>query len=238
MRSRNVAGVAHLQYNGVVTGWSWRFRMISRLSALFLLAALLAVPGSAKDKKKSSLPEYVLRATTVRVVVDPDAGEPVDHPMANAIARDNVEKALMEWGRLQLVMDGQESDLVISVRTGSGKMMQPSIKGGPIDNRPGVAQPTDTGVRIGAQQGHPPLNDPGMGPPNDPTQSGPHIGNGIGPSEDMFEVYRGGGESPLDAPAVWRYTAKDCLRAPEVSAVEEFRKAIAAAEKPQPAKKP
>ncbi len=59
--------------------------------------------------KKSSLPEYVLRATTVRVVVDPDAGEPVDHPMANAIARDNVEKALMEWGRLQLVMDGQES---------------------------------------------------------------------------------------------------------------------------------
>jgi hypothetical protein len=37
---------------------------------------------------------------------------------------------------------------------------------------------------------------------------------------------------------VWRYTAKDCLRAPEVSAVEEFRKAIAAAEKPQPAKKP
>jgi hypothetical protein len=212
--------------------------MIPRLSALFLLATLLAVPGSAKDKKKSSLPEYVLRATTVRVVVDPDAGEPLDHPMANSIARENVEKALMEWGRLQLVMDGQESDLVISVRTGSGKMMQPSIKGGPTDNRPGVGQSTDSGIRIGAQQGRPPINDSGMGPPNDPTQSGPHMSNGIGPSEDMFEVFRGGGESPLDSPAVWRYTAKDCLRAPEVSAVEEFRKAIAAAEKPQPAKKP
>jgi hypothetical protein len=212
--------------------------MISRLSALFLLATLLAVPGSAKDKKKSSLPEYVLRATTVRVVVDPDAGEPIDHPMANSIARENVEKALMEWGRLQLVMDGQESDLLISVRTGTGKMMQPGIKGGPIDNRPGVGQSTDSSIRIGAQQGRPPLNDPGMGPPNDPTQSGPHMSNGVGPSEDMFEVFRGSGESPLDSPAIWRYTAKDCLRAPEVAAVEEFRKAIAAAEKPQPAKKP
>jgi hypothetical protein len=54
----------------------------------------------------------------------------------------------------------------------------------------------------------------------------------------MFEVYRGGIVDPLDAPAVWRYTAKDCLRAPQVSAVEEFRKAIAEAEKPQPPKKP
>jgi hypothetical protein len=50
--------------------------------------------------------------------------------------------------------------------------------------------------------------------------------------------YRGGVGDPLDSPAVWRYIAKDCLRAPTVSAVEEFRKAIAEAEKPQPPKKP
>jgi hypothetical protein len=38
---------------------------------------------------------------------------------------------------------------------------------------------------------------------------------------------------------VWRHIAKDCLRAPNVAAVEEFRKAIAEAEKPQiPSKKP
>jgi len=206
--------------------------MTARLFSLILLATLLAVPANAKDKKKSSLPEYVLRASSVLVVVSPGAGEPVDNPMANATARENVEKALMQWGRLRLVMDGQESDLVIAVRTGSGKMMQPTIKGGPIDNRPGVAQGTDSSIRIGAQQGHP-AGDPGAGPQNGP-QNSPHISNEVGPSNDMFEVYRGGVPDPLDSPAVWRYIAKDCLRAPNVSAVEEFRKAMAEAEKPLP----
>ncbi len=209
--------------------------MTARLSALILLATLLALPANAKDKKKQTLPEYVLKATTVLVVVSPEAGEPLDQPMANATARDNVEKALMEWGRFRVVMDGAESDLVIAVRTGTGKMVQPTIKGGPIDNRAGVGQSTDSTIRIGGQQGHPPpLTDPGMDGP----QSGPRVSNEVGPSEDTFEVYRGGVQTPLDAPAVWRYIAKDCLRAPKVSAVEEFRKAIADAEKPQPPKKP
>ena len=111
--------------------------MTARLSSLVLFAALLAVPTNAKDKKKSSLPEYVLKATTVLVVVSPDAGEPLDHPMTNASARENVEKALMQWGRLRLVMEGEESDLVIAVRTGNGNAVRPTIKGGPIDQRPG-----------------------------------------------------------------------------------------------------
>jgi hypothetical protein len=210
--------------------------MTARLFSLILLATLLAVPANAKDKKKSSLPEYVLRASTVLVVVSPGAGEPVDNPMANATARENVEKALMQWGRLRPVLDGEQSDLLIAVRTGSGKMMQPTIKGGPIDNRPGVAQGTDSSIRIGGQQGHP-TGDPSTGPQNGP-QNGPHLSNEIGPSNDTFEVYRGGVSDPLDSPAVWRYIAKDCLRAPNVSAVDEFRKAIAEAEKPQIPKTP
>jgi hypothetical protein len=210
--------------------------MTARLASLFLVTALLAVSAHGKDKKKSSLPEYVLKATTVRVVVSPDAGEPIDHPRANADARESVEKALMQWGRLRPMMDGAESDLVIAVRTGNGRMVQPTIKGGPIDQRPGVAQGTDDTIRVGAQQGQaPPLNNPGMGP-----QMGPEISNTVGAFEDTFEVYRGGVEYPLDSPPVWRYIAKDCLREPGVNAVEEFRKAIAKAEQaqPQPAKKP
>lgn len=208
--------------------------MTARLSSVAVLVALLALSAHAKDKKKSTFPEYVLRATTVRVVVSPDAGEPVNEPMANANARDAVEKALMEWGRLQPVMDGQEPDLVIAVRTGNGNAVRPTIRGGPIDQRPGTAQTTDSSVRIGAQQGQPPpLNDPGMGP-----QNRPRVVDEVGASEDTFEVYRGGGQYPLDAPAVWRYTAKDCLREPGVTAVEEFRKAIAKAEQAQPPKKP
>ena len=155
-------------------------------------------------------------------------------PWPTQLRARTVEKALTQWGRLHPVMDGQESDLVITVRTGNSRAARPTVRGGPIDQRPGVVQPTDGGIRVGGQQGQPPpLSDPGVGP-----QSGPRMGNEIGASEDTFEVYRGGVEYPLDAPPVWRYIAKDCLREPTVAAVEEFRKAIAQAEKPQVPKKP
>jgi hypothetical protein len=207
--------------------------MTARLAVLLLLAALLTAPVQAKDKKKSVLPDFVLKASTVVVVIDPDAGEPLDQPNANATARDNVEKALLEWGRLHPMMDGAQTDLVIVVRTGSGRSVQPTIKGGPIDQRGGVGQETDSTIRIGGQQGHaPPMSQGG------PQNTGPHISNEVGPSEDSFVVYRGGVEYPLDSPAVWRYVAKDCLRPPKMTAVEEFRKAMVEAEKPQLSKKP
>lgn len=208
--------------------------MRTRLFPLLTLAVVLVASAAAKDKKTSTLPEDVLRARTVMVVIEPDAGEPIDQPRANAIARENVEKALLEWGRYQLVMEGEESDLIITVRTAS-RTMRPTMKGGPIDRRPGVGQSTDSSVRIGAQRGQPP---PFGDPSPDPRNQGPHMSNEIGPSEDMLAVYRGSRRDPLDSPAVWRYIAKDSLQAPQVSAVEEFRKAVAEAEKPQPAKKP
>jgi hypothetical protein len=209
--------------------------MTARVSSLLSLVILLSSLGMAKDKNKSLLAEDVLRARTVLVVVNPDAGEPLDQPNANATARDNVEKALMNWGRFDLTLDGQESDLVIAVRTGNGKAVRPTVKGGPVDRRTGIAQAGDSTIRIGAQQGQPPpLSDPGASAPN----RGPQIGNEVGASEDTFEVYRGHLQYPLDSPPVWRYIAKDSLRAPSVPAVEEFRKAIATAEKQQPSKKP
>jgi len=206
--------------------------MLARLCSLVILAALLAVPLSAKDKKKPTLPDYVLKASTVQVVISPGSGEPLDEPSANATARENVEKALMEWGRLRPVLEGMQADLVITVRRGT-KMGEPTIQGGPVDSRPGVGQSTDSTVRIGAQHGTP----TGVGPQSAP-QSGPRLGKAMGSSDDTFEVYRGDVDDPLDAPAVWRYIAKDGLRAPEVTAVEEFRKAMAEAEKPKTPKGP
>lgn len=213
--------------------------MSARLASLLFVAAMLAVslsaPLSAKDKKKPVLPEYVLRAQTVRVIVTPDAGEPLDQPMANSTARDNVEKAFSEWGRYRVVMDGQQADLVISVRTGNDRMMRPTIKGGPIDQRGGVAQGTDTSIRIGGGAGR----QPGSGPAASPQDQSPHVSNEVGPSDDMFEVYRGDISDSLDSPPVWRYIAKDCLRAPKMRAVDEFRKAVTDSEKPQiPPQKP
>lgn len=217
--------------------------MSTRLARL-ALSLLLLVPASAKDKKKFVLPEEVLRAQTARVVIDPEAGEPVDQPNANAMARENVEKALMEWGRFRLVMDGQQSDLLFVVRTGNGKSMRPTMKGGPIDQRPGVAQSSDSSIRIGGGVGHgqPPLGDPSTYPQEQPQDRQPHINNEVGPSDDMFVVYRANISDPMEAPPVWRYIKKDCLRpsqpGPLVPAVEEFRKLIAEAEKPKVPKNP
>ena len=47
----------------------------------------------------------------------------------------------------------------------------------------------------------------------------------------MFAVYRGTPLNPLDAPAVWRFTAKGALASPEVPAVEAFRRLVAESEK-------
>ncbi|WP_150133150.1 hypothetical protein [Acidisarcina polymorpha] len=56
-----------------------------------------------------------------------------------------------------------------------------------------------------------------------------------GPTEDTFVVYRENKDdpnwSPLDAPAVWRYMARNALESPSVPAVDAFRKAIAESEK-------
>jgi hypothetical protein len=45
-------------------------------------------------------------------------------------------------------------------------------------------------------------------------------------------------EEPLDAAPVWRYIAKDALNAPNVPAVEQFRKAVNEAMKAANNKKP
>jgi hypothetical protein len=47
----------------------------------------------------------------------------------------------------------------------------------------------------------------------------------------MFEVYLGRIDYPLDAPPIWRFSAKNALNGPQIPAVEQFRKAIEESEK-------
>jgi hypothetical protein len=204
---------------------------MSLRKALFLTLVVLSVPlGNAKDKKKVVLPDYVLKAQTVLIVISPDAGTSLQNPNTNWIARQDVEKAIMNWGRLTLAMEPLTADLVISLRRGTGKTVSPTISN-PGDSRPVIMEPSDQGIRIGAQHGTPPpVTNPGTGGPID---SRPHPSTQIGPSEDMFEVYRGKVEYPLDNAATWRYIAKDSLKSPDVPAVAEFRKLIEEAEKQQ-----
>lgn len=55
---------------------------------------------------------------------------------------DNVEKKLMEWGRLKLMMDPAQADLVIVVCKGSDKAVQPTVTGYPTNDRPIIVQQT------------------------------------------------------------------------------------------------
>jgi hypothetical protein len=205
--------------------------MLVRMRVLLLLVLVFSSLGIAGDKKKILLPDYVLKARTVLVLIDPDAGTPATSPLANKTAQEDVEKALMKWGRLAPVLEGQPADLVITIRKGSGKIVQPTIGGEPTNDRPVIVQQTDNSIRIGAQQGHP------VGAPQSTTQdTRPHPQMEAGPPEDVFVVYDGRqGLRPDGAPA-WHYTAKNGMRSPDVPAVAEFRKIIEAAEKQQKSK--
>lgn len=201
---------------------------------LLLFASASAVFSKDKKEKHSGLPEDVLRAHTVMVVVAPEAGEPLKDPLANARAQDEVEKAFLRWRRFEVVSEPSLADLVISVRRGTGNAISPTIKGGPIDQRPVIFQPTDGSIRVGGHTGQ----DPDASR-QDPMERQPHLGTEFGSPDDTFEVYRGRQnlEESLEGPPVWRYMAKDSLKAPRVAAVEQFRKVIDASEKVDPGKR-
>ncbi|MGB6670438.1 MAG: hypothetical protein WA621_03580 [Candidatus Acidiferrum sp.] len=199
------------------------------LLALVLLFTCLTI---AESKKKATLPAMVVKARTAIVLIDPNAGIPINAPLANTTAQDDVEKAILKWGRLSLAPTMSTADLVITVRKGNGKIVNQTIGGVPTNDRPVVVQPTDSGIHIGAQQGHPPdINQPQAG---DTTA---HPETEVGSTEDAFVVYEGGAMNPnmnaLDRTPAWRYQAKDALHSPEVPAVDVFRKAIEEAEKQQ-----
>jgi hypothetical protein len=215
------------------------YRKILALSSILLFCAV----AEGKDKKKSLLPADILHAETALVVVDPEAGVDAENPNANRAARQAVEDALNRWGRFRLVQEGFTADLVIVVRKGNGKVVQTTIGGTPINGIPPVSggsttSPTQTTTRAGGRWGDPGFNDPSSAG-SQPSAPRPQVETGS--SQDMFAVYRGKKNdptsSPLEAPAVWRYSGKDALAAPSVPAVEAFHKLVVESEK-QLASKP
>jgi hypothetical protein len=96
---------------------------------LFVLLLLVSVPDAgAKNKKKQLLTKDVVRAETVLVVIHPEAGEPLTSPRANRTAQEEVEKAIMKWGRFKLVMDAQTADLVMQFARGTRTVQRSGIR--------------------------------------------------------------------------------------------------------------
>lgn len=187
----------------------------------------LGIAGNAKKKEKILLPDLVIEAETVAVVILPDTPEPLSDPTANRKAQEEVEKALMKWGRFRLAQQAFTADLVIGIRKGTGKAAQPTISGGPVDTRPVTIEDTGSGsVRVGVQQGRPPDGSQPVG-----SRGRTNVGMESGTiTEDTFEVFQGGQTYGAGNAPLWGYRAKDGLK-PPVRAVEEFRKAVEEAQK-------
>jgi hypothetical protein len=197
--------------------------MLIRVRVLFIFVFIATSLAIAGPKKKEQLPAYILRAHTAIVIIDPNAGVSVSSPLANKKAQEDVEQALMKWGRLSLVMDPQSADLVIVIRKDSGKLVQPTIGGVPTNDRSVIVQQTDRNIRIGGQQGRAP-GSPQQPSPQD-TSPAPQME--AGSPDDMFSVYEGrSGEAIDQRPVAWRFVTKNALHSPDVPAVIEFRKVI------------
>jgi len=198
--------------------------MYKRLILIAACSVAIVSSAFAKDKNKSNLPDSVLQAQTVRVVVSSEAGLSINQPTANANARDRVENALEAWGRFKIVYEG-ESDLVVAVRASNGQVVSPTIENGSTDTHISGVQYGK--VTVGASQGHgPAMSEPTV----NPKSTGPHVGKQIDGGRDLFAVYQGGPMYKLSAPPLWKYEGKNALKAPDMVAVREFRKAVAAAE--------
>jgi hypothetical protein len=217
--------------------------MQRRRGCVGLVLGMLVVAGAvsneafAKNKNDKVVPEYILHAHTVAVVIDPEAGMSVEDPRANMMAQKDVEAALLHWGRFVPVTSMQGADLVIVIRREHGRMVDETVNARPQTNASGVINPMDSGVATGVQRGMPP-GGTGSGLPDASTRepAGPQMeGGGF---DDSFVVYDGDSKSPLSGPVGWRYTGRDGLRSHNVPAVEEFKKVVVAADKAAAAKNP
>ena len=92
---------------------------VRRLS-LIGIVLILSAPLWGKSKEEKTLPVYVLTARTVAVIVDPQAGVDAEDPRANQVAQKDVETALANWGRFEMVMRPELADLEEAQPGGAG----------------------------------------------------------------------------------------------------------------------
>ena len=209
-----------------------------RVASLTLILLVFSL-SLAVAKKKPQVPKFVLDAHTVCVIIDPDAGTSLSDPLGNKTAQDEVEKALMKWGRFQLVQEPGRADLVIVIRKGANKPVDRTIGNLPTNDRPVTVQQTDNAIRIGGQQGRAPGSPSQTMPQDTRTEQQTEVGTAV--AEDSFIVYGPGiatDESsgsdrtfPAGRNVGYRLMGKNLLKSPEIQAVSDFHKAIDETEK-------
>ncbi|MGB9104311.1 MAG: hypothetical protein WCC59_06120 [Terriglobales bacterium] len=199
-------------------------------TAWIVLGMFLASAAGAEEKSlPAPIAHDILEARWVAVVIYPGSQVPLANPAENQRAVQDVQTAMLKWGRYLVTPDPTQADLIIAVRKGRAGT---ATINGRKDPTPVILDPSGTGVYIGIHHGQtPPLTRTETSP--DGVQHG-SVGMQVGPAEDLFEVYRGHTQYPLDEAPVWRYLGKDGLKAPKVEAVAKFRKVVEDAAKKEP----
>jgi hypothetical protein len=182
--------------------------------AIALSIVFLLVP-SAHAKSKQQVPDDVLKAHLIKIVVVSDFHEKLQDPKDEQQIRDAVEAAFVKWGRFSVV-EGK-ADLVIVAREGH---VEP----------PKLTVPSSNPKSPIAPNGNPPLDPNSPGLATNRVEAEQTIRD-IRAEEDSLEVYRGDVGEPLSIAPVWQYRARLGLKGPKVPAVEHFRKAIEKSEK-------
>jgi hypothetical protein len=196
----------------------------------------------AVAKKKPQVPDFILKARTVCVIIDPDAGTSLSDPLGNKTVQDEVERALMTWARFQLVQEPGRADLVIVIRKGAGKPVDRTIGNLPTNDRPVTVQQTDNAIRLGGQKGRAPGSPDQTMPQDTRPEQQTEVGPGV--AQDSFIVYgpgNGAGPDMGQTPGSqitsrnigWRSMGKNILKSPDLPAVADFRKAVEETEKQQ-----
>jgi hypothetical protein len=198
--------------------------MMRRLSTLVTMGLLIGVPGLSKSKDKT-LPQYILEAHTVAVIIAPGTETDPEDPQANVIAQRDVEAALTKWGRFQPVDTTVGADLIIVVRRGHVRPADQLMS----DPRQGQAG------SVNSPNNRPPSSGPaGMGqyPQGQSPQSQvPQVPTETNRTDDSFIVFDGRADRRMEGAPGWKYTGQDGLHAHNVPVVESFKKAVIAADK-------
>ena len=193
------------------------------------VVCLALMPAFAKNSKPM-MPQYILNAHTVAIIIDPNAGISPDDPNANQTARQDVEHALLKWGRFTTVLDPAGADLVIVLRRSHGRLAETTISDPRQNTRIGDVSHTDNGISVGVPIGSPRgTNPPGTGNPVPNNSAHPQIE--AGNTADSFQVFEGNHQFDEDGIPGWEWIQKNGLHPHDVPAVDEFRKALAEAEK-------
>ena len=195
----------------------WQKRVFGSVVLSAIVALSLWSTAAAEKKDKAPLPELVVKAQTVAVLILPGARESAADPFGDRKAQEDVEKGLIKWGRFQLTQEAFTADLVLGVRKGTGHVVEPTVGGPPSDTRPTTVETTDNAIRVGVQKGRLPGD-------NEPDNS---TGAGVqGGPEDSLELFLGGDQYKAGNAPVWICRKTDGLKPPTMSALEQFRKAV------------